>query len=557
MELKDKKFIKNTGRLPGFEEGFISPFSMMQNNLNGGSFINSDFDVQGETRQFSPYREIMSNMNRSSQKTVNAVKNTIAGPINTADDPYTQNPRLIPGEQVDPETPEKKKIDVSDAIQEGINTIGVLASIATPRSDSELSQYAKDLEGSAAGITYKKKSQILHAKDGKLPGYVLGRSVFGDALKGAGAGASVGSVAGPWGTAIGAAAGTVLGGALSWFAGDREKDTINSINRRNAAYNYGNYNGALSTAIQQANAVQYGDTRNGYLRPYKCGKLPGYSNGVRSAFGLINGMPANARTDGDELIIDTLTGAVAQNPSSKYTDSYNSYIRPQDMIIPGKQSKGLLKALGFKNGRLPGFANGRWDNFATSLASGVAGLSQYLQAMNDTPYKPNTYASNPYEKKALNDLYGLRANVYPILPSIYDAQAKGMYAIANSGGLSGGQRTLARLAATSGTQQNIANMLLNAQNQNNQYLAQAANASLTAGNNAAQRRMQANQFDLDYFSKAHAARQQGMQMGLYNMVNSLQNYYKNKNKWDMFAMSHKLYSDELEAKKKGGYFSRV
>jgi hypothetical protein len=162
-------------------------------------------------------------------------------------------------------------------------------------------------------------------------------------------------------------------------------------------------------------------------------------------------MPANARTDGDELIIDTLTGAVAQNPSSKHTDSYNSYIRPQDMIIPGKQSKGLLKALGFKNGRLPGFANGRWDNFATSLASGVAGLSQYLQAMNDTPYKPNTYASNPYEKKALNDLYGLRANVYPILPSIYDAQAKGMYAIANSGGLSGGQRTLARLAATSGT----------------------------------------------------------------------------------------------------------
>ena len=448
---------------------------------------------------------------------------------------------------------EESSNKVEDAIMNGINAVGTFASIGTPRSKDELSQYAQDLEGSVAGISYKKKGQISY-KDGKLPGYVLGRSVFGDALKGAGAGASVGSVAGPWGAAIGGAAGTVLGGALSLFAGGREKEAIDSINRRNAAYNYGNYNGALSTAIQQANAVQYGDTRNGYLRPYKCGKLPGYSNGVRSAFGLINGMPANARTDGDELIIDTLTGAIAQNPSSKHTDSYNSYIRPQDMIIPGKQSKGLLKALGFKNGRLPGFANG---NFTTSLTSGVAGLSQYLQAMNDTPYKPNTYASNPYEKKALNDLYGLRANTYPILPSIYDAQAKGMYAIANSGGLSGGQRTLARLAATNSTQQNIANMLLNAQNQNNQYLAQAANASLTAGNNAAQRRMQANQFDLDYFSKANAARQQGMQIGLQNMVKSLQNYYKNKNDWDMFAMSHKLYSDELEAKKKGGYFSRV
>jgi hypothetical protein len=39
------------------------------------------------------------------------------------------------------------------------------------------------------------------------------------------------------------------------------------------------------------------------------------------------------------------------------------------------------------------------------------------------------------------------------------------------------------------------------------------------------------------------------------MIAGVQNYYKNKNKWDMFAMSHKLYSDELEAKKKGGYFN--
>lgn len=399
---------------------------------------------------------------------------------------------------------------------------------------------------SGIGYTYKR---LPGAKNGKLPHY--SRGTFDSMLSTGAAGAQIGSAFGPWGTAIGGIAGGITGLVGGIISGNKEaRNRENVLNRlglenQDAAYT------ADGIAMRLNGATEYGDTRNGRVRGFKCGKLPGYSNGVRSAFGLINGMPANARTDGDELIIDTITGAVAQNPSSKHTDSYNSYIRPQDMIIPGKQSKGLLKALGFKNGRLPGFANGRWDNIGTSLASGVAGLSQYLQAMNDTPYKPNTYASNPYEKKALNDLYGLRANVYPILPSIYDAQAKGMYAIANSGGLSGGQRTLARLAATSGTQQNIANMLLNAQNQNNQYLAQAANASLTAGNNAAQRRMQANQFDLDYFSKVHAARQQGMQMGLYNMVNSLQNYYKNKNKWDMFAMSHKLYSDELEAKKKG------
>jgi hypothetical protein len=39
----------------------------------------------------------------------------------------------------------------------GINAVGTFASIGTPRSKDELSQYAQDLEGSVAGISYKKK----------------------------------------------------------------------------------------------------------------------------------------------------------------------------------------------------------------------------------------------------------------------------------------------------------------------------------------------------------------------------------------------------------------
>jgi hypothetical protein len=72
---------------------------------------------------------------------------------------------------------------------------------------------------------------------------------------------------------------------------------------------------------------------------------------------------------------------------------------------------------------------------------------------------------------------------------------------------------------------------------------------LNVGAQDAQRRMAANQYDLDYYSKAHAARQQGMQMGMYNMLNQLQQYYANDFKRRQFNDTLSMYREDQDLKK--------
>ena len=56
--------------------------------------------------------------------------------------------------------------------------------------------------------------------------------------------------------------------------------------------------------------------------------------------------------------------------------------------------------------------------------------------------------------------------------------------------------------------------------------------------------MQAYQWDEDMYAKAHAARQQGMQMGMRNMVDQLNNYYANEFKRKQFNETMSLYKDD-------------
>lgn len=60
----------------------------------------------------------------------------------------------------------------------------------------------------------------------------------------------------------------------------------------------------------------------------------------------------------------------------------------------------------------------------------------------------------------------------------------------------------------------------------------------------AQRAQSANQYDLDYYSKAHAAREQAMQTGLFNMLNSAQSWYANDFKRRQFNDMMNQYRQE-------------
>ena len=197
-----------------------------------------------------------------------------------------------------------------------------------------------------------------------------------------------------------------------------------------------------------------------------------------------------------------------------------------------------------KNGKLPRFAEGWWGNAIPAAIGALGSIDQYLQAYRNKPYRPNTYTGNPYELNALTTLAGLRVNPYPILSQLRSAESRTNRAIDRSGGLSVGQRNLSRLAALNTTQGNIANTLSSIQQQNNQYKANYASAALNAGNASRQARMQANQWDLDYYSKAHAARQKGMQTAAYNLLNQSQAYAANEFKRNQFNDMMSLYRQD-------------
>lgn len=197
----------------------------------------------------------------------------------------------------------------------------------------------------------------------------------------------------------------------------------------------------------------------------------------------------------------------------------------------------------YTEGNLPGFKGGyngsnygyiepaSWMSNAVPMGIGMlTSVGQYLNAKNQSIHTPDIYAGNPYEQAALNEMAKLRVNPYRAIQKIYDQDSMNRYNINRAGGLSGAQKYLANVAAGVSTQQNIADTIQKAQEMNNQYRDKWATAALNAGNALAQRRQSANQYNTEYAASAHAARQQGMQMGLRNFMDYIQQYAANEYK---------------------------
>lgn len=195
---------------------------------------------------------------------------------------------------------------------------------------------------------------------------------------------------------------------------------------------------------------------------------------------------------------------------------------------------------------LPGFTDGKNKNrqidygyierpswLSNAIPMGIGALTsigQYLQARNQSIHTPDIYAGNPYERAALQEQAKLRVNPYEAIKRVYDQDRVNRYEINRAGGLSGAQKYLANVALGLGTQQNIADTIQKAQEINNQYKGKWAESAANLGNSLAQRRQQANQYNTEYAASAHAARQQGMQMGLRNFMDYIQQYAANEYK---------------------------
>lgn len=602
MELthRDYKYINHTKQLPGFTGGNIP---MSYYNITGWS---NEYGPYGEwvTPKYSTIKDVSTNSGVAPLM----YSYNPGGYIQAAKlDTPKLNPISNPVPKQDITSPTIKSGSNMNWGNAG-NAISSVVGFGGDVVKSMSFNYSADQELADAGQSEASVDDVSYVRQNRIDEDEIKRQIkkqniqttTGLMASGAAAGAGIGSLFPGAGTAIGAGIGAVAGLGIGLFASDKNRNArmraIREAEIRAGRINNFNRSGAFTTALQQDYAKTHGDSRSQSLYGASGGKEPEVNpitNETVKDFNVetVDGKKKDkqnswveqgeyiwrqAKTDefGNEIEPEKLH-YVDHGPN----DGARANLKPEDGVftqkwgiadqVPLYASQGRLpelmqkqqiltdmerdahnmkhnmKIFKAKCGKLPGFYEGWVPNAITSGLGFIGGLSQYLEASRQEPKRPNTYASNKYESRALNDLYSLQVNPYPIIPELYNQYAKTMAAIDRSGGLSGGQRALARMSAMNNTQLNTAKLLAGVQEQNNAYRAQAANTSLNAGNADAQRRMQSNQWDLDYYSKAHAARQQGMQMGIYNMMNQLQQYYANDFKRRQFNDIMGLYKQQL------------
>ena len=199
-----------------------------------------------------------------------------------------------------------------------------------------------------------------------------------------------------------------------------------------------------------------------------------------------------------------------------------------------------------KSNRLFGeFANGKDYHTIPNALGALASIGQMIQAGKQSIKTSNSYAPNKYAGRALNTLASLDINEQPGLQQINKAARYADYGVNNSGGLSGSQKYLGRLANANNVYTNYLKFLSDVQAQRNAYKSQYASTAATIGAQEAQNRQNANQWDLDYYSKAHAARLGGIQMGVRNLMDYINHWSADASKLNQFNKMYDLYAMDV------------
>lgn len=424
---------------------------------------------------------------------------------------------------------------------------------------SELDYEAGSSSGNYNGIGYNRHNLADYSKEMGAVKDQNDSNTLGLVASGAGTGATIGSLAGPVGSAIGGVIGGIAGLAGGLLGGNsRSAKARKAIQEQQAfaqAYNNHSFSNAVTQYMQLDNLQKEGDYGNQILYAAN-GKQPVYS-----IFGPTNAK-ATAKVSSGELIGNFEDGYVYRVPGQKNNkDTKYANLKPTDFVISnkyglsdyaaltGNYEDALIKQkdiMGYKNGRLPRFAEGILGNLIPSGLGMILSAQQIADAKRQDINSPVIYAENLYERSALNDLAGLRINEYPILNRFNQQRAEADFDIDNSGGLGGGQRARVRAANLATTQRNIADALVNIQNQNNQYRSQLATAKMNLGAQRAQRQQASNQYRSEMTARGHAMKQQGIQTGISNLLAQLQGFYANEFKRNQFNETMDLYRQQQQ-----------
>lgn len=169
--------------------------------------------------------------------------------------------------------------------------------------------------------------------------------------------------------------------------------------------------------------------------------------------------------------------------------------------------------------------------------------------MKENPLMPNIYAANRYGQSALQTLNRLRVNPYNQLQSLNQNDRAAYYRMQQDGGYTGGQRQAGRVALALGNARNIADVLNNADLQNNKYRQDWATAALAEGNQDAARRQSANQYAWEAYNRAHGAKTKGIETHLSNLGLIGQKWLSQRIKNKQYGDVLDMYQQDLDNKK--------
>ena len=195
------------------------------------------------------------------------------------------------------------------------------------------------------------------------------------------------------------------------------------------------------------------------------------------------------------------------------------------------------------------YADGKdsWMLGLGRLIPSVIESGELLNWVKNKPKGSNVYASNPYSAAALQKLSQLKYSPYNELMASQNAERRAAYALNQSGGLTGSQKYLGKVASGIAGMKEDADIYRNAQLQNDKYSQNWAEAALQAGEQQAQRRQAANQYDYETYVRAQGARTKGIETHLAGLSALAQKGIADRIKKNQFDDIVGLYNRQLTA----------
>ena len=191
-----------------------------------------------------------------------------------------------------------------------------------------------------------------------------------------------------------------------------------------------------------------------------------------------------------------------------------------------------------------------YDSLYVNGVGALGAIGQAIDASGQRISTPNLYAANPYARQALSGMASVKYDPYWVRRYMQQNSRNTAYRLNNQGGLTAGQRYMARVGAQLGMNEQFAKLDQNIQDINNKYKLSYYDALNRAGQAEQNARMTANQENYNAWAASHNAREQYKQMAYRNLMNYLTQAYKDYSDAKMYNGMRSLFWQDLDEREK-------